>query len=297
MKKKLLISFSGGRSSAFMTWWLLTYKKDEYEMIVVFANTGKEREETLQFIQQCDKEWGFKVIWIEAVHNPENSIGVFAKIVDFETADRTGQVFESCIAKHGLPNQETPHCSRQMKEECVKALARQIGWRGRGKKYETAIGIRADEPRRLNFVKAKEKHLVYPLATMVHTTKTDINLFWSKQTFDLNLKSYEGNCDLCWKKSNRKLMTIVSENPQIANWWRQMEQKYENFLPPFRSEANVELPLRMFRGNETVDGIIEESKLPFDKATDESKILDTQVSLWDQHLDGNYGCVESCEAF
>ena len=62
--KKQVCSFSGGRTSAYMTYWMLNEWKDrdKYEMIVVFANTGKEREETLDFVEKCDKAFGFNVV-------------------------------------------------------------------------------------------------------------------------------------------------------------------------------------------------------------------------------------------
>src|SRR3990167_6661723 len=101
---KLLISFSGGETSAYMTQWLLKEFKGWKEMIVVFANTGEENEKTLEFVNKCDKELGFNTVWVEAITNSIHGQGIKAKIVTFETASRNGEPFEQMIAKHGIPN-------------------------------------------------------------------------------------------------------------------------------------------------------------------------------------------------
>ncbi len=82
-KKKLLVSFSGGETSAYMAQWLWKHKQDEFEMIFVFANTGQENEETLQFIKHCENYFGFKITWIETVMNEKSGIGASFKIVNY----------------------------------------------------------------------------------------------------------------------------------------------------------------------------------------------------------------------
>ena len=64
MKKHGLISFSGGETSAFMLWWLLINKSDEYDFTIVFANTGRENESTLLFVKQCAELFGCEIVWI-----------------------------------------------------------------------------------------------------------------------------------------------------------------------------------------------------------------------------------------
>jgi hypothetical protein len=90
-------------------------------------------------------------------------------------------------------------------------------------------------------------------------------------------------------------MTLIKYNPEMADWWREMESKYENL--DVRNTGKT--PIRFYRDNMTIDEIIEESKLPFVEAVDESKIIATgkQMSMFDNYLDSNYGCVESCEAW
>ena len=64
-------------------------------------------------------------------------------------------------------------------------------------------------------------------------------------------------------------------------------------------EHNAKPPYRFFRDNMTIDDIIEESKFDFKLSVDESKDIDkyNQTSMWDDYLDSNNGCSESCEVF
>lgn len=287
MKQNLLISFSGGRTSAFMTKYILDNWSEKYNIIVVFANTGREFEQTLEFVNECDKRWNFNTIWIEAETNPIYKKGVSAKVVNFETASRNGEPFENMIKKHGIPNVRMAICTRELKSCAIKAYARQIGF----KKYKTAIGIRADEIDRIN-PNHEKKGFIYPLVSL-GTTKPDVNEFWINNDFDLQLKGYEGNCDLCFKKSLRKLLTLVVEHPEKIEWWAGIENRFGNYFPPTRKMTKC--TANFFRNNLSTSDLILLSKKPFEKAKDDSKYVETQLSLFD--LDISNGCVESCEVF
>ena len=291
MKKKGLISFSGGETSAYMSQWLLANKSKEYDFKVVFANTGQELEQTLEFVQQCDRLFNLNCTWIEADVQNGRGDGTKAKIVNFESANRTGYPFERVIAKYGIPNMAFPHCSRELKATPIRAYARSIGW-GAGK-YESFIGIRADEFDRAS-PKSGSDRLVYPLIKL-GITKEDINSYWRDMPFRLQIKGYEGNCKTCWKKTNRKLMTIAKHNPEYFEFNQRMEQKYENHQP--LGKDLYSLPARFFRKKLTTQQILDMAQSDFIEATDDRMKFESiyQPSLFD--LDVSSGCEESCEAF
>lgn len=221
MKPTLIVSFSGGRTSAYMAYKIQNSAEyQDFEKVYVFANTGKEREETLEFVHKCDQEWNLKLFWIEADINPEKGIGVDFKLVDFASANRTGKPFEDSIRKYGIPSQHNPHCSRDLKTIPIEKFAKRLF-----KKYEMAIGYRMDETKRINPKTAKQKKFVFPLVDVWPTWNIQVRRFWDTMPFDLRLKDYQGNCDLCWKKSQRNRLTILSENPAIGNQWQRWEEE------------------------------------------------------------------------
>lgn len=223
-QRRLLISFSGGETSALMSKLILDHMAGEYDVIrCVFANTGQENEETLRFVDQCDKAFGLHVVWIEANVSPERGVGTRAKVVDFATASRKGEPFEAVIAKYGIPNKAFGHCSRELKARPIHKWAREIGWEAGS--YDTAIGIRTDEIDRMSAT-AKRERLIYPLVSRFPHTKPKVNDFWHAQPFRLNIKGYQGNCMWCWKKSLRKHLTIISENPAAYEFPERMEAEH-----------------------------------------------------------------------
>lgn len=221
--RDLVISFSGGRTSALMSKYIIESDKfKDYNKHFIFANTGKEREETLDFVNKVDKEFNLKLHWIEVTFPEEGKI--WHKRVTYETASRNGEPFEAGIARYGVPNKTRPWCTRSLKQQPIKKYIRhELGL----KDYDMAIGIRADEAHRINWANAVANNYIYPLVTSMPIDSAYVRKFWQAMPFDLELKDYEGNCDLCWKKSQRKLMTILKHNPSIADWWSQMEEGYQ----------------------------------------------------------------------
>ncbi len=284
--KPLVISFSGGRTSALMTFLLLAKYVGQREILVIFANTGKEREGTLEFINNCDLHFRFNTVWVESVaHIGEKKSSTF-KVVEFKTANRSGVPFEGMIEKYGIPNINFPHCSRELKANPVKSYIKSLGWSD----YEIALGMRYDEPKRLT----KKPNVIYPLAFEFPHTKLMVNKWWHSQPFDLQIKEYEGNCDLCWKKSKRKLLTILCENPKIADWWNEMEIKYGQYVPESQSKKRLP-PSVFFREELSCANLIEDSERPFKKASDTFTLA--QLMHSEPELDFTNGCEESCEPF
>lgn len=297
MKEKIILSSSGGATSAKMTKDYIDENKlkpvgvfgnsgkpkyykhvnDNIEAIAVFCNTTREDDRTLDFVNNLDLHFKIHHVWLEAfvLHGERKSTTY--KITNYKNAKRDGSIFEEVIKKYGIPNTKFLHCTRELKMNPIKSFMKDIGFEN----AFTAIGYRYDEPKRVNLVKAKEKKQFYPLWEK-RQTKKDVSVFWDKQTFKLGLLEFEGNCRLCYKKSKRKLLSQIITDGNSVHWIKKMEKIYSN--------GGEHL---FFRDNESINDLIEQSKEEFKMwQPNENKQIEFNFEL-----DQQESCEESCEPF
>ncbi len=212
-----VISFSGGRSSAFMLHKILEaheYKLPDY-IEVIFANTGKEMPQTLKFVDDISKHWGVNIVWLEYTGKKQ-----FCEVT-YQTASRNGEPFSQLIDDRVyLPNMMARFCTSELK---VLTIERYMG----GTDFLTVVGIRADEPRRAAKMREKDNYSV-PMADD-GITEDDIKSFWETNKFDLAMPpagvNTLSNCDLCYLKGYKIKQSIVEHDPSLADWWIGQENK------------------------------------------------------------------------
>ena len=228
-----VISFSGGRTSAFM----LKKIVDAYGgrmpggVHVVFANTGMERPETLEFVELCGREWRVEIVWVEYLWDAPHR----TRVVDFATASRNGGPYAALIDRKGfVPSVTIRTCSGTLKRDRIESYARhRLGL----KRWHSVIGLRADEQRRVLRMRTRNcgsrtgAHAVLPLAD-AGMREADVLDWWKRQPFDLGIPSYAGNCTLCPVKARGKLIRLIRENPARADWWIEQEAKVANRTGP-----------------------------------------------------------------
>jgi len=288
MKEVLFVSFSGGRTSAYMCHWLINNKSDDYELIFVFANTGQEHEKTLEFVDRCDKEMGLNLVWVEAVVNPIKNKGTTHKIVNFDTACRDGRLFEDMIKIFGIPNAGFPHCNRELKLRPIKSYKNSLGF---SREHLMAIGIRSDEADRMSFKALEKGELTYPLIKWTQTTKAEVRHWWLTQDYDLDLPEHLGNCVTCWKKSDRKLMTIAKHEPIRFAVFDKLEQKYRHL----DIEGQNVSDRVFFRKYRTARNIVGSAQEPFVEFVDHMPELQLTMGFDVDDLDRESDCSSGCE--
>ena len=221
----VLISFSGGRTSAFMLHEILCANGDLPDRVkVVFANTGREMPQTLDFVQECSDRWSVPITWLEyKLDMPKFDV------VNHNCASRNGEPLEALIrSERYIPNTLRRKCTQQLKVKTIKRFLVSQGW----KHWTNTIGIRIDESRRVKNSNDGRWDNWFPLVN-AGVSKLDIADFWLKQelAFDLNLPFINGitpqsNCDGCFLKSELKLAEMWRDHPDRMQWWADLEAEF-----------------------------------------------------------------------
>lgn len=272
-----VVSFSGGRTSAFLVYLMEQKRLAGADVHYVFMDTGAEHPKTYEFVRNVAREWGIPLVCIRAEINPQQGIGVRHRVVSIDEIGQDLVPWRDMLRKYGAPDAARPHCTNKMKQrpydDFIKAEF--------GAGITTWIGIRDDEPRRLT-----PKPGIRYLAELTDADKQEILDWWSYQPFDLGIDEHLGNCVFCVKKSDGKLNLAA----------RDEREAFERFVAlvegdEVRTEGlkNPELSKKMYRGHRTLSDIAtlfpDESRDELFKRLKMSRALDKGQ------------CSESCEVF
>lgn len=277
--RKLFLSFSMGKSSAVMVEKVLDEcmrgLRSYNEIVIICANTGLEHPRSLEFGEKCHEYWlrkfGIGITLVESVVHFEYRKGTTHKVVDFNSAHVGGELMENVIKKFGIPNKYYMHCTRELKERAMYSYVKSVlKWKSGS--FDVAIGIRTDEPKRINgvdkdFRKLKPgtmgATLIYPLAQLKIDREQVFNHCLS-MPFQLQIPEHMGNCIGCHKKSDQKLCTVLSDDPKALDLWIGWGEKYG--MTGARKEGDLE-PRKFYRplskeekGMRTAKQLIEQAK-------------------------------------
>ncbi|OCF95635.1 hypothetical protein A9G08_10965 [Gilliamella sp. wkB195] len=271
---KHVVSFSGGRSSAY----LVNLMKNLYpDTDFIFMDTGAEHPKTYEFVKNIVKYWGIKLTCLRVVVNPELGQANSYREITLDELKQDLQPFRDICYKYGTPYVHGAFCTRSMKLEPFERYCKDNYGKGN---YQTWLGIRADEPKRL-----KPKDGYSYLADISDFDKSDVINWWKNQSFDLDLPEHLGNCVFCIKKGINKIALATRDEPKMA----------EDFINLI-NDPNVRVVERrqqenkiMYRGNNSLIAI-----MAMYQNHSREEILAT--------IRGNKGydsgsCSESCEVF
>jgi len=226
-----VVSFSGGRTSAYMLHRILQAHGGTLpvDVVVAFSNTGREMPATLDFVQDCGAAWNVPITWLEYRWEPGRH---FYEVVSHNSASRAGEPFEAMLrGKPMLPNPVMRFCTTELKVRTIKRwVLDALGWTH----WTNVVGLRADEMHRVERTRKPSRDrwtVATPLAD-AGVTQMDVLRFWRGHPFDLRLAGpWEGNCDGCFLKSRASIARMLADHPERMAWWAQAETLISSAKP------------------------------------------------------------------
>ncbi|HCN8700440.1 TPA: phosphoadenosine phosphosulfate reductase family protein [Escherichia coli] len=245
MSMHQVVSFSGGRTSAYLVHLMEAQRKAGASVHFIFMDTGCEHPLTYRFIREVVKFWNVPLTVLQVDINPE--LGQPNGYTEWEPKDIQTRMpvlkpFMDMVKKYGTPYIGGAFCTDRLKLTPFTKYCDDHFGRGN---YITWLGIRADEPHRL-----KPKPGVRYLAELSDFDKSDVIRWWRKQPFDLQIPEHLGNCVFCIKKSTQKLGLACKDEPGLMRVFNELVTGKHVRDGHRRTGKDV-----MYRGHLTLDGI------------------------------------------
>lgn len=260
---------SGGQTSMLM--WLLVLARREvlrsdprfcdYSFLPSFANTGKEHEGTLRFLEDASQLAGHPIVWVEYRRSEKGWLleprHATYEVVDFKTANRTGQpwidfletlrVYRALIKGLGpiSPKSQMRLCTAQMKIKTRMKLTKDR----LGDSFDSFVGMRVDEPSRVRGLRAADSQAIIhrtPLADAL-IDKEMVLRFFRDQPVKLQIPDWLGNCTQCFLKDIPDIASAMAQSQEDTEFWLKLERDYGTMRPGRWTYADIAktLPRRM----------------------------------------------------
>ena len=272
---KKVVSFSGGRTSAYLC-HLMVEQFGRENVDFVFMDTGFEHPATYDFVKHVNTAFGLNLICLRGDFSRPLGDGVGFSVVNIKQCKQDFVPFSNMMVKYGVPYIGGMFCTDRMKLQPFKKYCDDKYGKGN---YETWLGIRSDEPKRLT-----PKDGIRYLAEISDFEKQDVLDWWKKQYFDLQIDEWLGNCVFCPKKSNLKLAAAQRDEPEIYLQW--LDAIYSDSV---RVDDKTGHLSKMYRGKQSLESLI----ATFDGSTGE----EIKARLRGSKSTDTGSCSESCEVF
>jgi hypothetical protein len=324
MLMKKVVSFSGGRTSAYLCYLMKEMYGDDVDF--VFMDTGAEHIETYRFLRRVNQCFELNVTCLRGDFSLPIGKGVGYKVVDIDDIKPDLKPFSEMMEKYGTPYIGGMFCTDRMKLKPFKKYCDDKYGKGN---YEAWLGIRADELSRVfgsGLYKALSNTLglcdetilkiaqagkdrddffvlgeqvdddiflsvqdrfgagIRYMAEISDFDKQDVLDFWDGMPFDLYIDEWLGNCVFCPKKSNLKLAAAQRDEPEMYH-----EYLTALYGDSVRHDDKTGHWSQMYRGKKSLEQVIG----MFDGSTgDEIKARIRGTKSTDTG-----SCSESCEVF
>ena len=287
-----VVSFSGGRTSAYLVYLMEQKRKLEgWDVEYVYMDTGAEHPKTYDFISEVVKHFDINLTCLQGDFNQPIGEGHTYKIVSISDLkhDPVNGVYGQLMRKYGVPTISSPWCTTRMKEETYDKYCNDLFGKGN---YTTWLGMRADEPKR---IKLPNNQNIRYLAELSDFEKLDILEWWENMPFDLGIPEHLGNCVFCFKKTNAKVALAARHEPELLKEWKESIEQASNRLNEAITKVDLlgehvqKIPKgQMYRNHLNVDGVIAAFSL--------FNYEDLEKHVY-RNLKDTGTCSESCEAF